>query len=132
MDCTQTDSKDVKETVASKVYFAELCGLLEKISKTQGNDKKKRILKDFIDHWRSSHKLLHDNDTVCTFLLPIFQKILLFSNVLYRNCSPNSLKSFSGLFHSLIVDEVAISIYICMILADMIFDVILVLSFLAS
>ena len=53
-------------TVASKVHFAELCGLLEKISKTQGNDKKKRTLKDFIDQWRQSHKALHGEkkDTV--------------------------------------------------------------------
>ena len=53
-------------TVASKVHFAELCGLLEKISKTQGNDKKKRILKDFIDQWRQSHNALHgaDKDSV--------------------------------------------------------------------
>ena len=58
-------------TVASKVHFAELCGLLEKISKTQGNDKKKRILKDFIDQWRQSHNALHGagKDTVgcCPF-----------------------------------------------------------------
>ena len=49
-------------TVAAKVQFAELCGLLEKISKTQGNDKKKRILKDFIDQWRKSHISLHGDD----------------------------------------------------------------------
>ena len=57
-------------TVASKVHFAELCGLLEKISKTQGNDKKKRILKDFIDHWRQSHDSLHGRgkDTVITVI----------------------------------------------------------------
>ena len=59
-------SENVGVTVASKVHFAELCGLLEKISKTQGNDKKKRTLKDFIDQWRRSHKSLHgeNKDTV--------------------------------------------------------------------
>lgn len=69
-------------TVASKVHFAELCGLLEKISKTQGNDKKKRTLKDFIDQWRQSHKALHGEkkDTIDSFypamrlLLPHLEK----------------------------------------------------------
>ena len=46
-------------SVASKVPFAEMCGLLEKVSKTQGNDKKKRILKDFTEKWRESHNTLH-------------------------------------------------------------------------
>lgn len=56
-----TDAQDSQTTVtvASKVPFAELCGLLEKVSKTQGNDKKKRILKDFIEKWRESHNTLH-------------------------------------------------------------------------
>ncbi|ESP05690.1 hypothetical protein LOTGIDRAFT_181463 [Lottia gigantea] len=53
-------SRDANEvTVASKVGFAELCGLLEKISKTQGNDKKKKVLKEFVDIWRNYHKELH-------------------------------------------------------------------------
>ena len=49
-------------TVAAKVHFSELCGLLEKISKTQGNDKKKRILKEFIDQWRKSHNVVHGSE----------------------------------------------------------------------
>ncbi|WAR24448.1 DNLI4-like protein, partial [Mya arenaria] len=53
-------------TVASKVHFAELCGLLEKISKTQGNDKKKKILKDFVGQWRKSHETLHGKDAQTT------------------------------------------------------------------
>lgn len=57
--------EDNSVTVASKVPFAELCGLLEKVAKTQGNDKKKRVLKDFIDKWRESHATLHhDNKDV--------------------------------------------------------------------
>lgn len=51
--------QDEGPTVASEVPFSELCGLLEKISKTQGNDKKKRILKDFIDKWREYHDKIH-------------------------------------------------------------------------
>jgi len=46
-------------TVASDVHLAELCGLLEKISKTQGNDKKKKILKKIVQQWRESHDKLH-------------------------------------------------------------------------
>ncbi|KAL4236518.1 DNA ligase (ATP) [Mactra antiquata] len=66
MATIKPDPNDVNETVASKVHFAELCGLLEKIAKTQGNDKKKRILKDFIDQWRQSHKILHENEKETT------------------------------------------------------------------
>jgi hypothetical protein len=60
MDDAKPDSPAV--TVASKVHFSEMCGLLEKISKTQGNDKKKRILKDFIDQWRKSHQVVHGSE----------------------------------------------------------------------
>ncbi|KAL5020930.1 hypothetical protein ScPMuIL_000085 [Solemya velum] len=49
-------------SVASKVSFAELCGLLEKISRTQGNDKKKRLLKEFVERWREFHKTIHRDD----------------------------------------------------------------------
>lgn len=56
------DASDDGPSVASKVFFAELCGLLEKISKTQGNDKKKRIMKEFIDKWRDFHNQLHTDD----------------------------------------------------------------------
>lgn len=72
---TMADIKDGNSTVtvASKVPFAELCGLLEKVSKTQGNDKKKRILKDFIEKWRESHSTLHaDNKDVVSKSLCVF------------------------------------------------------------
>jgi alpha-L-arabinofuranosidase len=67
--------QDEGPTVASEVPFSELCGLLEKISKTQGNDKKKRILKDFIDKWREYHDKLHKGkkDLVCRYQLVCFQ-----------------------------------------------------------
>lgn len=61
-DENQDDNKDIGPTVAAEVPFSELCGLLEKISKTQGNDKKKRILKDFIDKWRDYHENLHKDN----------------------------------------------------------------------
>ena len=54
------------KVVAEKVAFAELCGLLEKLSKTQGNDKKKRVLKDFVDQWRNLHNDIHSDDAELT------------------------------------------------------------------
>ncbi|XP_041359150.1 DNA ligase 4-like [Gigantopelta aegis] len=64
-----TDDENLTVTVASKVSFTELCGLLEKISKTSGNDKKKRVLKDFVQKWRNFHDELHSksNDTNDSF-----------------------------------------------------------------
>jgi hypothetical protein len=65
MEEDDTDTKpDI--TVASKVSFAELCGLLEKISKIHGNDKKKVMLGKFVETWRNFHKDLHKEnpDTV--------------------------------------------------------------------
>ena len=61
-----TEDAMLTVTVASKVSFTELCGLLEKISKTTGNDKKKKVLKDFVQKWRDFHDELHSksNDTV--------------------------------------------------------------------
>ena len=54
------------DTVASQVPFAELCGLLERLQKTTGNEKKKKVLKDFIEKWRQYHETLHkpSSDTV--------------------------------------------------------------------
>uniref|UniRef100_A0A2C9JHQ7 DNA ligase n=1 Tax=Biomphalaria glabrata TaxID=6526 RepID=A0A2C9JHQ7_BIOGL len=51
------------QTVACAVKFSELCGLLEKIQKTQGNDKKRKVLQDFIEKWRACHKELHTNNS---------------------------------------------------------------------
>lgn len=67
-DQEKGEDQDEGPTVASEVPFSELCGLLEKISKTQGNDKKKKILKDFIDKWREYHDKLHKGkkDLVCS------------------------------------------------------------------
>eukprot|EP00731_Ephydatia_muelleri_P008408 Em0004g746a len=38
----------------------DLCALMEKIHKTQGTDKKKKILSSFIERWRASHQRGHD------------------------------------------------------------------------
>lgn len=42
--------------------------MLERISKTTGTERKKRLLNSFIDQWRQAHKKLHPTDadtTVC-------------------------------------------------------------------
>ncbi|GFR84311.1 DNA ligase [Elysia marginata] len=54
---------DLKTSVASQVQFAELCGLMEKIEKTRGNDNKKRVLRGFVDKWREFHTKIHKDDT---------------------------------------------------------------------
>ncbi|PVD23875.1 hypothetical protein C0Q70_17149 [Pomacea canaliculata] len=73
-----SDVNPTSSTVASLVPFAELCGLLEKISKTQGNDKKKRVLKDFVDRWRNLHDDLHkkDSDTTMDSFYPAMRLLL--------------------------------------------------------
>ena len=54
------------KVVAGKVAFVELCGLLEKLSKTQGNEKKKRVLREFVDRWRRLHSEVHSDDADTT------------------------------------------------------------------
>ena len=64
------DASGRDKVVAGKVPFAELCGLLEKLSKTQGNDKKKRVLRDFVDLWRRLHSEVHADDADITVRVP--------------------------------------------------------------
>lgn len=48
----------------------DLCSLMDKVNNTSGNDRKKRILKSFVDKWREAHNTLHTSDadtTVCTY-----------------------------------------------------------------
>ena len=52
--------------VASQIPFHDLCSLMEKIHKTQGTDRKKKILSSFIDRWRESHARLHPTDAATT------------------------------------------------------------------
>jgi hypothetical protein len=70
-------SSQTGTVVAAQVSFTELCGLLEKLSKTQGNDKKKKVLKDFVDHWRKLHNEVHKDDadtTVSSFVFFFFKE----------------------------------------------------------
>ena len=52
--------------VAEQVPFFDLCSLLEKISATSGTDKKKKILKTFVEQWRGAHNRLHPTDADTT------------------------------------------------------------------
>lgn len=54
--------EETSVTVASKVPFFELCGLLERIAKRSGNEEKRKILRSFIDKWRDFHDKIHGND----------------------------------------------------------------------
>ncbi|XP_064490399.1 DNA ligase 4-like [Ornithodoros turicata] len=49
-------------TVADKVPFRDLCKLCEKISNKQNKNEKRKLLVDFINHWREFHDHLHVND----------------------------------------------------------------------
>ena len=62
---TLPSSSAVSE-VAEQVPFFDLCSLLEKISATNGTDKKKKILKSFVEQWRGAHNRLHPTDANTT------------------------------------------------------------------
>ncbi|XP_029942990.1 DNA ligase 4 [Salarias fasciatus] len=49
-------------TVASQVPFLDLCNVLEKIQKSKLRPEKSKILRDFMDSWRSFHSALHKDD----------------------------------------------------------------------
>lgn len=50
MDEEDVDIK-LELMVVFKVFFVELCGLLEKIFKIYGNEKKKVVLGIFVEKW---------------------------------------------------------------------------------
>ena len=56
-------------TVASGVPFHNFCLMLEKIKKLPGTDAKKKILKEFIDEWRSCHNRIHKDDMKTTVII---------------------------------------------------------------
>ena len=62
-DSKMADSKN-SHVVAAQVPFYDLCMVMQKISDTQGKDKKKKIFEKFLDHWRQTHDRMHGkNDT---------------------------------------------------------------------
>lgn len=68
--------------VAAQVPFIHLCTVLEKIQKTKLRPDKGKILKEFIDSWRSFHTALHkeNSDTTDSFyaamrlIVPSFER----------------------------------------------------------
>ena len=65
-------------TVASKVPFYQLAVLLDKISALSGSEKKKKLLQDFVNEWRSFHNKLHGSNASIVSTLPIYcQEIIL-------------------------------------------------------
>ena len=55
------DGSGRNDLVSSQVPFHDLCALLEKIHGVKGTDKKKHILKSFINSWRETHQKIHGN-----------------------------------------------------------------------
>lgn len=53
-------------SVAAEVPFQDLCSLLERIDKTSGTDRKKKILATFIERWREAHTGLHRTGAATT------------------------------------------------------------------
>ena len=49
-------------TVAEKVPFHELSGLLERISQKSGTDEKKKLMRKFIETWREFHSKIHSDE----------------------------------------------------------------------
>ncbi|XP_029633322.1 DNA ligase 4 isoform X1 [Octopus sinensis] len=75
MDVAQTD-KPVETKISDKVHFEELTGLLEKIKKAQGIEKKKQNLRLFLDQWRQKHKELHKGKKTTDSFYPVMRLLL--------------------------------------------------------
>ena len=77
--------RGVKE-VASQVPFHDICSLLEKIHGTKGTDKKKSILRSFIQSWRETHNKIHgDAKTVsCKTCINLLSEIFMLHESLNR------------------------------------------------
>ena len=60
--------------VAEEVPFHDVCGLMERVQKVSGLEKKKRILASFLEKWREEHQRLHptDADTTVSLSLSLF------------------------------------------------------------
>ncbi|CAI8037333.1 DNA ligase 4, partial [Geodia barretti] len=52
--------------VAAEVPFQDVCGLMERVQKTSGLEKKKRILASFLEKWREEHTRIHPTDSATT------------------------------------------------------------------
>ena len=63
--------------VAAEVPFHDVCSLMERVQKTSGLEKKKKILASFLVKWREEHNRLHptDADTTVSFTLDPYVSI---------------------------------------------------------
>lgn len=61
MDEEDVDIK-LELMVVFKVFFVELCGLLEKIFKIYGNEKKKVVLGIFVEKWCEFYQELYKDN----------------------------------------------------------------------
>ena len=57
--------------ISSEVPFHVFSVLCEKISKTQGKEKKKSLLHKFIGYWRTSHQKTHGQHKTVSFFTSI-------------------------------------------------------------
>ena len=67
-------------TIASDVPFHVFAVLCEKISKTQGKEKKKLLMKKFIGYWRDSHQKVHGQQKTVSLKLLTQIKSFFFKN----------------------------------------------------
>lgn len=72
-DATEGNSSaSSTQPVASQVPFTHICVLLEKIRNAQGTEKKKKILKTFVDSWRDTHKSLYGSAETVSIKTRVF------------------------------------------------------------
>ena len=71
---TSSSSSGPPGEVAEEVPFHDVCGLMERVQKVSGLEKKKRILASFLEKWREEHQRLHltDADTTVSLSLSLF------------------------------------------------------------
>ena len=76
--------------VAAEVPFQDVCGLMERVQKTSGLEKKKRILASFLEKWREEHTRIHPTDSATTVrLLLETARSTLFLHFLALSCTYN-------------------------------------------
>lgn len=51
--------EDENLTIASQVPFHDFAMVCERVTKTQGKEKKKELVRKFLTHWRSAHQKMH-------------------------------------------------------------------------
>nr|XP_057907102.1 DNA ligase 4 [Doryrhamphus excisus] len=74
---SKSDASDHSSAVAAQVPFQHLCNTLEKIQKLKLRPEKSKILRDFIESWRTFHHALHkDNPKTTDSFYPAMRLIV--------------------------------------------------------